>query len=178
MFAALPFFGADFPAAFERRRWYDDARFKNEYVSYLLGLPLIVMLIAWPLTAAGGAWWDKRRRGALQPPVPGSRGGIAMALLFSVLFAVFGFGFVARSNAMLQSATGITTGMTPGMRALLQLPYVMALVAALVVVFATLAWRRRYWGPVRRTYYTLIAALAILVVAFLVRWNYLPPVWR
>jgi CubicO group peptidase (beta-lactamase class C family) len=178
MFAPLPFFGADFPAAFERRRWYDDARFKNEYVSYLLGVPLIVMLIAWPLTAAGGAWWEKRRRGALLPTVAGSRVGIAMALLFSVLFALFGFGFVARSNAMLQSATGITTGMTPGMRALLQLPYVLALLAALLVVFAAVAWRRCYWGPVRRTYYTLIAALAILVVAFLVRWNYLPPVWR
>jgi CubicO group peptidase (beta-lactamase class C family) len=178
MFAPLPFFGADFPAAFERRRWYDDARFKNEYVSYLLGVPLIVMLIAWPLTAAGGAWWEKRRRGALLPTVAGSRVGIAMALLFSVLFALFGFGFVARSNAMLQSATGITTGMTPGMRALLQLPYVLALLAALLVVFAAVAWRRCYWGPVRRTYYTLIAALAILVIAFLVRWNYLPPVWQ
>lgn len=178
MFAAQLVFGAGFPAAFERRRWYDDARFKNEYVSYLLGIPLFVLLIAWPLTAAGGAWWEKRRRGALRSPVPGSRVGVATALLFSVLFAVFGFGFVARSTAMLQSATGITTGMTRGMQALLQLPYVLALLAALVVVFAAVAWRRRYWGPVRRTYYTVIAAFAILVVAFLIRWNYLPPVWR
>ena len=34
------------------------------------------------------------------------------------------------------------------------------------------------WGPARRAYYTLIAMMALLVVAFLVRWNYLPPVWR
>jgi len=52
------------------------------------------------------------------------------------------------------------------------------LLAAFVLGFAVIAWRRRYWGPARRAYYTLFAMMVLLVVAFLVRWNYLPPVWR
>ena len=69
-------------------------------------------------------------------------------------------------------------GMTPGMRLLLQLPYALGLLATFVVGFAIIAWRSGYWGPARRAYYSLFALMALLVVAFLVRWNYLPPVWR
>jgi CubicO group peptidase (beta-lactamase class C family) len=178
LFAPLPFFGADFPAAFERRHWYDAARFKNEYLSYLLGLPLILMLIVWPVTAAIAAWWRKRKNRARRRGMAGSRAAILLALLFSATFTLFGFGFVARSTRMLQSATGIVTGMTPGMRLLLQLPYALGLLATFVVGFAIIAWRSGYWGPARRAYYSLFALMALLVVAFLVRWNYLPPVWR
>lgn len=95
-----------------------------------------------------------------------------------MLFAWFGFGFVARSSRMLMSATGIVTGMTAGMRLLLQLPYALGLLAAFVLGFAVSAWRRGYRGPARRVYYSLIATFAVLAVAFLVRWNYSPPVWR
>jgi CubicO group peptidase (beta-lactamase class C family) len=178
LFAAMPFFGADFPAAFERRRWYDAARLKNEYLSYLMGLPLILMLLVWPVTAAVAAWWDRRGNRARRRATAGSRAAIALALLFCVLFAWFGFGFIARSTAMLMSATGIVTGMTQEMRLLLQLPYALGLLAALVLGLAVIAWRRGYWGPVRRAYYTLFAMMAVLIIAFLVRWNYLPPVWR
>jgi CubicO group peptidase (beta-lactamase class C family) len=177
-FGPMPFFGADFPAAFERRPWYDAARFKNEYLSYLLGLPLILMFIAWPVTAAVAALWDRRRKRTGRHASAGSRTAIVLAVLFSALFAVFGFGFVARSTRMLTSATGIVTGMTPGMHRLLQLPYILALLAAIVIGFTVIAWRRRYWGPTRRVYYTLIAVMSLLGVAFLVLWNYLPPVWH
>jgi CubicO group peptidase (beta-lactamase class C family) len=178
LFGAMPAFGADFPAAFERRRWYDAARFKNEYVSYLMGWPLIIMLIAWPVTVAVAAVWDKRKNRTRRPATAGSRTAIVLAVIFSALFALFGFGFVARSTRMLTSATGIVTGMTPEMHRLLQLPYALALVAALVTGFAVIAWRRGYWGPARRVYYALVAIMALLVVVFLVRWNYLPPVWQ
>ena len=174
----MPVFGADFPAAFERRRWYDAARFKNEYLSYLLGLPLILILVVWPVTAVVVVWWGRRRNHPRRPAETGSRAAIILALLFSVLFAWFGFGFIARSTRMLMSATGIVTGMTPGMRQLLLLPYALGLLAAFVTGFAVIAWRSGYWGPTRRVYYSLIATIAVLVVAFLVRWNYLPPVWR
>jgi CubicO group peptidase (beta-lactamase class C family) len=178
LFGAMPFFGADFPATFERRHWFDAARVKNEYVSYLLGSPLILLLFLWPVTAALAAWWGRRRNQTRRPAGKGSRVAIILALLFSVLFAWFGFGFIARSTRMLESTTGIVTGMTPGMRLLLQLPYALGLLAAFILGFAIAAWRRGYWGPARRTYYTLVAMMALLAVAFLVRWNYLPPVWR
>jgi hypothetical protein len=178
LYGAMPVFGADFPAAFERRHRFDGARVKNEYMSYLLGLPLILILLVWPVTAAVAAWWGKRRNQPRRPADTGSRTAIILATLFSALFAWFGFGFVSRSTRMLMSATGIVTGMTPGMRLLLQLPYALGLLAAFVLGFAVVAWRRGYWGPARRVYYSLIATIALLVVAFLVRWNYLPPVWR
>jgi CubicO group peptidase (beta-lactamase class C family) len=178
LFGPMPFFGADLPAAFERRHRFDAARFKNEYLSYLLGVPLILILLVWPVTAVVAAWWGRRRNRPRSAADTGSRAAIMLALLFSVLFAWFGFGFIARSNRMLMSTTGIVTGMTSGMRQLLLLPYALGLLAAIVLGFAVIAWRRGYWGPVRRVYYSLLATIAVLVVAFLVRWNYLPPVWR
>ncbi len=178
LFAAMPFFGADFPAAFERRHWFDAARLKNEYVSYLVGLPMILMLLVWPVTAAVAAWWGRRRNRARRSATTGSRAAIILAVLFTVLLTWFLFGFIARSTRMLESATGIVTGMTPGMLRLLQLPYALGLLSALVLGFAVIAWRSKFWGPARRVYYTLFSMMALLVVAFLVRWNYLPPVWR
>jgi hypothetical protein len=96
---------------------------------------------------------------------------------FYVLFAVFGFGFIARSVRMLQETRGIVYGMTGDMRLLALVPYLLVPLGLAVLGFTWRAWSSRRWGVVRRAYLTLLAAGVILVLAFLVRWNYLPPRW-
>jgi hypothetical protein len=178
MFAPLEAFGAEMPGAYERLPWYDEPRFKNEYVSFLMGIPLIVLFALWPV-ASLGAWWWRRRHSATMSSGRWRGGWLALGAAggFYVLFAVFGFGFIARSVRMLQETRGIVYGMTGDMRLLALVPYLLVPLGLAVLGFTWRAWSSRRWGVVRRAYLTLLAAGVILVLAFLVRWNYLPPRW-
>jgi len=111
----------------------------------------------------------------------GGRAGAALSLalpvLFFSLFAVFGLGFIARATRMFAGSTGIVFGMTPGMEGLLWIPWALGVLAAAMGGACVLAWRRRYWGGMRRGLYSLLTFGALLAVQFLVQWNYLPPRW-
>ena len=158
----------------ERRPWYEGAHFLNEYVSWILLVPLIILAAAWPL-AMLGAWWLRRRRGVSSPArnLP-ARYAVGAAVLFNALWLAFGFGFIARSVRMLERATGIVFGVSAGMRALSMLPWIMALIAVVMIMASVMAFRRGWWDPVRRVLYSGVVAGAVLTIAFLVRWNYLP----
>jgi CubicO group peptidase (beta-lactamase class C family) len=178
MFAPVEAFGAEMPGAYERLAWYDEPRFKNEYLSFLMGIPLIVLFALWPVASLGGWWWRRRRNAAtLSGRWPGGWLALGAAGGFFVLFAVFGFGFIARSLRMFEQTSGIVYGMTDDMRLLAVVPYLLVPLGLVVLGSTWRAWRRRRWGVVRRTYFTLLAASVVLVLAFLVRWNYLPPRW-
>lgn len=176
LFAPVPVFGAELPAAFERLPWYGAPHFVNEYVSWLLLVPVIVVAAAWPLAIAVA--WFRRRRGAVLAP-PGSRRGrwvaLGAAYAFLALWAVFGFLFVARSLRELSQSRGIVHGLSATDYALSLLPVVLALLALQILIFAARAWMLRRWDATRRVLYTLVAVHAVLVLAFLIRWNYLPP---
>lgn len=171
LFLGVPVFGAEMPGALERRSLFDAPSFMNEYVSWLLGAPLLLLLVAWPATAAV-AHWLRRRRGGPRPTVRWIPWTAALG--FCVLWGVFGFGFIARSTRMFESATGLVLGVGADMRWLSWLPYVMTPLGLLVTLYALVAWRRRYWDVVRRAEYSFVAGAAMLVIAFLLRWNYLP----
>jgi CubicO group peptidase (beta-lactamase class C family) len=174
LIAPIPFFGAEVPGVLERRPWYEGAHFLNEYVSWLLLGPLIILIGAWPL-ATLGAWWLRRRRGVVGPPrsIP-ARYALGAGVLFNAIWIVFGFGFIARSTRMFGNATGLVFGVTGDMRALSVLPWLMAVSAAVIVAGTVLAFRRGWWDPLRRVLYSGVAAGAVLTIVFLVRWNYLP----
>jgi CubicO group peptidase (beta-lactamase class C family) len=178
MFAPVETFGAAMPGAYERLPWYDRPSFKNEYMSFLMGVPLIVLVALWPL-ASIGAWLWRKRRGEVTSSGrrPGSWFALGAASLFFVLFVVFAYGFVARSIRMLEGSSGIVYGMTGDMRLLAVVPYLLVPLGLAVLAFAWRAWRYGYWGILRRSYFTSLAVGAVLVLAFLVRWNYLPPRW-
>jgi hypothetical protein len=171
--APVPFFGAEVPGVLERRHWYEGAHFLNEYVSWILLGPMII-LVVWPV-AMLGAWWLRRRRGASAPPrsIP-ARYALGAGVLFNVIWVAFGFGFIARSVRMFERATGLVFGVTGQMQALSALPWLMALTAAVIVTGAVMSFRRAWWDPVRRILYSGVALGAILTIAFLIRWNYLP----
>ena len=173
--APVPVFGAELPATLERLAWHDGAYFMNEYVSWLLLGPAIVLALFGIATLV--AWWRRRRATAL--PIAANAGrrpavAIVAAIAFVGLWIWFGFGFVARSARMFGSASGLTYGLTPNWQALAMIPFVMAAIAALITALVVLSWRRRWWDAGRRTLMTLFVVGAIATIAFLVRWNYLP----
>jgi hypothetical protein len=178
MFAPVEAFGAAMPGAYERLQWYDDPRFKNEYLSFLLGVPLIVLFALWPLASIGTWWWRRRHdETATVGRQPSGWFALGTACGFFGLFGVFGFGFIARSLRMLRESSGIVYGMTGDMRFLAFVPYLLVPLGLAVLAFTWRAWRNRYWGILRRAYFTSLAVGVVLVLAFLARWNYLPPRW-
>ena len=177
LFAGVPAFGALMPGALERRAWYDDPGIMNEFLSFLVGVPLIILLLLWPLTGLASNLVRRWKGGAAHPPVPGTKLAFGLALLFSLLHGVFTFAGVARSLRMLAASNGITYGMTADMALILSLPYAMAPLGVAVIWCSWVAWRKRYWDAVRRAYYSVVALGVVLSLIHLVRWNYLPPVW-
>lgn len=169
-------YGAELPGTAEQLAWHDGAWFMNEYVSYLVMLPLIVAFIAWPL-AAGIAAWRRRRRGEPAARQPQSIWLLAGMTTFALLWTWYGFGFVARSVRQLSSGEGLVLGVSPQMRAMSMLAWLLAALAFAMVAGAIVAWRRGWWDVPRRGLISLYAVLSLLVVSFLVRWNYLPPVF-
>ena len=174
LIAPIPFFGAEIPGVLERRPWHDGAHFMNEYVSWLVLGPLIILVGVWPLVA-GIQWWRRRHR-RLQSVRPGRAELLALgaAAALNVIWIAFGFGFIARTVRMLERATGIVYGVTPAFRAAAVVPWMLAVLAAMMIASAVRAWVRRSWDWPRRSLYSLLAIGAVMVVAFLVRWNYLP----
>jgi len=174
LIAPIPFFGAEIPGVLERRAWHNGAHFMNEYVSWLVLGPVIILDAAWPLFA-GIQWWLRRRRGL--PSVGAGRAelwALGAALAFNVIWIAFGFGFVARTVRMLERANGIVYGVTPGLRAAAVVPWVLAALAVVIVMSCLRAWLQRSWDWPRRSLYSLLTVGAVLAIAFLVRWNYLP----
>jgi CubicO group peptidase (beta-lactamase class C family) len=174
LFAPIPVFGSELPAAFERLAWHDAPHFMNEYTSWLLLGGWILLLGVWPLIAAIS--WFRRRRAGASPPAParGPRKVLVALLLFNALWTTFGFLFVARSVRMLSQATGLVYGVSANMRFLAAIPFALAVLAVIVVAAAVQAWRRSYWDFGRRATLSLLTVSAVLVVVFLMRWNYLP----
>jgi hypothetical protein len=175
--APIPVFGAELPATLERRSWYDGAHFMNEYVSWLLLGPMIV-LAAWGVVSLGLWWWRRRRASgsvAAGGRLPAATAWIALA--FIALWLWFGFGFVARSTRMFGNGTGLVLGVSAGMRAMAVIPLVMAALAALLVVLSVASWRRGWWDVGRRGLMTIYVVGALATIAFLIRWNYLPVVF-
>ena len=175
--APIPVFGAELPATLERRAWHDGAHFMNEYVSWLLLGPMIA-LGAWGAITLGVWWW--RRRRATGAPIRDGRWPAAAgwaALAFILLWLWFGFGFIARSTRMFGEGTGLVLGVSAGMRAMAAIPVVMTLLAALLVALCLRAWRRRWWDAPRRALMSVYVVGALVTLAFLIRWNYLPAVF-
>ena len=115
------------------------------------------------------------------PPPPASAGrrrvwAIAAAVAFAALTLLFGFGFLVRSIRMLEN-TELMYGVPAGIRALAWTPFAIVALAAVLCVLSVRAWRKRYWSLAGRLYFVAIALDAVVMVAVLARWNYLPASW-
>ena len=177
-FGPLSFFGTRFPSAYERLAWYDEPGFLNELLSYVLGIPLLALLV-WPIVA--GIVWLARRRtrlvARLRPTVPASLRTLAViaAVAFTALAVWFGFGFIAVSNRAAERGGGeIVYGLPVAMQVLAYAPLAIALLAAMLMAATIIGWQRRWWSIPGTLIYITITASALLFVAVLVRWGYFP----
>jgi CubicO group peptidase (beta-lactamase class C family) len=177
-FGPLSFFGTRFPSAYERLAWYDEPGFLNELLSYVVGIPLLALLV-WPIVA--GIVWLVRRRTRLvariRPPVATGWRALAVvaAVAFTGLAVWFGFGFIAVSNRAAERGGGeIVYGLPMAMQILAYAPVAIAVLAVLLMVATILGWQRRWWSIPGTLIYITITANALLFVAILVRWGYFP----
>lgn len=169
-------YGAGLPVAYEKRPWYRAPGFLNEYVSWLLGLPIIILFFVWPISA-GAAVYLRRRKGVTNSKVSLTHSSAWwLAASLASLFVVFGLGFVARSNRMLQSGE-LVFGMPDTLMALTWIPAVHAGLAVLMCLMVILVWKGGWWDKVRRVLFSFVTGLIVLQVIFLVEWNYLPMSW-
>jgi CubicO group peptidase (beta-lactamase class C family) len=176
LIAPIPVFGSELTGTLERRAWHERAQFMNELVSWLLLVPLILIFVAWPIAA----FIARRRRLRTEPDAPHKRRlraqtALAVAILFIIFWAFFGFDFIGASRTMIENANGIVYGVPEEFRTLAFIPWVLAALAFLMVVSAIAAWPARWWDATRRTLYALATVCAVLTIVFLFRWNYLPP---
>jgi CubicO group peptidase (beta-lactamase class C family) len=178
LFGGQSFFGSEFPGAFERLAWYDAPSFMNELLSWAFTLPLLVLVVIWPATVGAQALLRRAKRRPPPAPLAASRRrrqrwAIGAAAAFAVATIAFGFGFLARSVRLLETAE-LLYGLPAGMKALAWMPFLIVALAVVLCVLSVRAWRKRYWGLAGRLYFVAIALDAVVMVAVLVRWSYLP----
>lgn len=169
-------YGAGLPEAYEKRFWYQAPGFLNEYVSWLLGAPIIVLLFLWPISVGINRYVRKKRGIEAHSFTLRSTGMWGLATLTSALFAVFGFGFVAQSNRMLESGE-LFFGVPDALLAISWIPVVHTGFATLMCVAILMAWIEPRWSVLQRLLFSLAAVLIVLQVIFFVQWNYMPIAW-
>jgi hypothetical protein len=64
-------------------------------------------------------------------------------------------------------------GVPPVVVALLCIPLLTTGLTVGLPIWAVLAWKNRYWSPIARLHYSLIALTALLFIPFLLHWNLL-----
>ena len=176
MFAGNAFFGSEFPGAYERLPWWGTPAFVNEVVSWAL-LPVLLLCVVWPLTCAVGAAVRRvrGRRAVRQQPGRFEVLGVASALAWCTLAALFTFGVLARMNRQFAAGGGdLLYGLPTGFARLLWLSPAIAVLSAALVMIAARAWARRRWTVLGRIYMSITAAAALLFTLVLVRFNLLP----
>ncbi len=178
LIAPISLFGSEFTRTMERRPWHDGPRFMDRYVSALLIAPLLLVFVAWPV-AMFLSW---RRRRAIDPDAPQKRRlraqmALGLAILFTIFWAFFGFDLIVASRRMIEQSNGLVYGVPEEFQTLTFMPWVLAVLAFLMVLSAIASWPARWWNVLRRILYALVTVCAVLTIAFLFRWNYLPPVF-
>lgn len=114
--------------------------------------------------------WQSRHLGAkFQPPQPLSRLARWTAVLYAVLFIVFLSGYFL----LISDITNIAFGIPLWAELISQLPIVILLLAAAMVIFAFIAWLNGWWTKTSRLHYTLITVFALIFIWQAWFWNFL-----
>ncbi len=176
LFRSSKVYGAHLPAAYERRHRVHSSYFMNEYLSWLLAVPVMVMVLLWPVLAGAGAY-RRRRRGEkadrFKPP------RLAVTLLTTISLVLFGWfvlGFTAQSNRLLETGE-MLFGMPEALSRLLWIPYAHTALTGLTVLVLPVVWKGHWWNLPRRLVFSLMVGALLLQATFFLQWNYLPAMW-
>ena len=153
-----------------RTPWYGTG---NLHLPLFLSGTLLFLgaLIAWPI----GSFRRRRQSPASQPtPLPARLARWAAAL-FGLLWLVILLGIMSIFMDILPETGGprIIYETVPLLNILLSLSYVLVGLALAILIFAVLAWVRRYWSLGGRIFYSLLALMALLLAWALVYWKLL-----
>jgi CubicO group peptidase (beta-lactamase class C family) len=174
--AASVFNGARFPAAYERLAGWEAPHFMNELLSWLAALPVLA-LVAWGLFFAASFVFRRDRRGPARGGL--ARVGLVVAVGLVLEILAFGFGFMAKFNAMaMDRPETLAYGLPVTLSRLLWLPWAVAAGAVLLLAVTLRAWSRRGREQVRvsdRLLFAVVASCGVALSALLVHFHLLPP---
>lgn len=167
MFAADEFFGIRFPASWERLPAWRSPHFTNELMSWILGLPAI-LLVLWVLMALARLFsrrWPSGLRRSMS-----AMSGIGAALTITAM-GMYGFGFLAPFNRMaMESPEELGYGMPEALSGLVPLAWAIPVLAVLSLVLAA-----RKCAMPDRVLLLMTGLAAASFSALLFHFNLLPP---
>ncbi|UCH60367.1 MAG: beta-lactamase family protein [Anaerolineales bacterium] len=157
------------PSAVFKTPWYGT---RNLHLLLFLGGTLLFLgaLIAWPI----GFFFGRRKRSTTAQPTPlPARLARWAAALFGLLWLAILLGITSLFINILPGfgVPRIIFENPPLLSFLLALSYVLGGLALAILVFAVLAWVRRYWSLGGRIFYSILALLALLLTWSLAYWN-------
>jgi len=155
-----------FDGAYIRQPWYG----ANSLHLGLLGLSLFIFLsavIAYPARGLVRRHYRKTYPDAVPPTPLGER----LALWAGWVFALLSLLFWVIFSLVMSDLNSLVFGLPPAVNVLMVIPYVLGVLAAGLLVFAVLAWVKKYWTVSGRIFYTLLALAAAAHMWFLSYWN-------
>jgi hypothetical protein len=159
------FFGS---GAYIKQPWYGSSSF--QYL--VIGLSLVCFLAA-AIALPAGALLQRRYRNSSLDSSSVETGGARLARWTGLLLALLSLAFWVVFFILTSDLNSLTFGLPPLAKAVLLLPWVILPLTGLIVIFAWLAWRRKYWTRTGRVLYTILAVAGVAHVWFLVYWNLL-----
>ena len=166
------------PWAYIKVPWYGTTVFRDLMVQRVM-LLFLLSAILWGSVALAGLLnrLRKRDKSEPQPNTRSSLPGLArsVAALFGLLLIVLFVGVDTLLNTRdpVFGYPVVLLSKPPTFYILMALPYILAGLGLLMLVFTFLAWTRRYWGWGGRLHYTLLTVLALPVLWALSYWNLL-----
>lgn len=151
--------------SYEKVPWYGTAAFQVALIKALM-LILLSGCVWWPLYALYSKW---RKRPSVQP------GRLRWARWAAAVLGILDVFFIIEMLHILtvMDDWDFVYGVPPDIKALLWIPIVTTVLAALVVWFAAWAWKKRSWSVWGRIHYSVIAAAALVFIWFFNYWNLL-----
>ncbi len=152
-----------------RTPWYGTAMLHR--ILFLSGSLLFLgALIVWPVGYVIGR--RKSTPEASPVPLPARLARWAAALFGLLLLAcLLGFGAIFADILPGFGAPRIFFETPPLLSLLVVLSYVVSVLGLVILVFAVLAWVRRYWGLGGRIFFSLLALMALLLTWSLAYWD-------
>lgn len=166
------------PWAYIKIPWYGTTVFRDQMLQSVI-LLFLFSLVGWSSASLRGLL-DRLRKRDKAGPQPNTRSFLpnlarwVAALFGPVLFVLFvGMDSLLNTKDPVSGYPVLLMVKPPTFHILMVLPYILVGLALLMLVFALLAWTRRYWGWTSRLHYSLLALSGLVVTWAMWYWKLL-----